>query len=73
MVIVKASKASENSKLHESSRESTSLAAFVAAIIGHKNSDLDYIVVIVNDSVDVPVIVLVKVTNLVSVAVGVHK
>lgn len=44
----------------------------MTAIVGHENSDLDCVVVRVDVWVDLPVTVLVKVTNSVSVVVGVH-
>ena len=65
--------AGENSKLHESSRDNTSLAALVTAIVGHENSDSDGEVVTVPVMVEWLVTVLVRVTTSVSVSKGVQE
>jgi hypothetical protein len=44
--------AGENSKLHESSRDNTSPAALVTAIVGHENSDSGGEVVTVSVAVE---------------------
>jgi hypothetical protein len=65
--------AGENSKPQESSRDSTSPAEFVIAIVGHENSDSSGVVKTVCVIVDVLVTVLVNVTTSVFVSKGVQE
>lgn len=65
--------AGENFKLQDSSRDSTSPAAFVNATAGHENSDCDGVVKTVRVTVDLRVNVLVNVTTSVCVSNGVQE
>lgn len=65
--------AGENSKPQVSSRDSTSPAEFVTAMVGHENSDSDGEVKTVVVAVDWLVTVLVIVTTSVSVSNGVQE
>jgi hypothetical protein len=65
--------AGENSKPQEPSRDSTSPAALVTAIVGHENSDLDSVVNTVFVTVNLRVKVLVNVTNSMFVSKGVQE
>ncbi len=65
--------AGENPKLHEASRDNTSPAALVTAIVGHENSASEGEVVTISVMVEWLVTVRVRVTTLVFVSKGVQE